>query len=380
MSDDESRWPCKNAKSDPIAFVSFISPISTDSDALMKELFVEKTQVRASVDFDRPGIQHGNLYVPYSYNLGGWASMMLPVTVLNGGKGPTALVMAGNHGDEYPGPVAILNLMRQLKLDEVLGRMILIPALNPPAVKASTRLSPLDGKNMNRSFPGNAYGTVTDMIAHYLTTELFPRADIVVDIHTGGRSVDFYPCAHMHLVPDLDQRRKMVGGTLAWNTDFAFLYADIAGTGLLPVEAERQGKIVITTEMGGGEPIPARVHRMCQAGLRNVMIHLGVLQGEFQTRGDLGLPATRWVQSLDWQDYRFAPESGLYETLVDLGADVAADQPVGQLHFIECPQRPPVQVIAPTAGVLLATRGPSMVAQGDCVACIAHDVDPKILA
>lgn len=341
---------------------------------------MEKTQVRASVDFERPGIQHGNLYVPYSYNLGGWANMMLPVSVLNGGKGPTALVMAGNHGDEYPGPVAILNLMRQLKLDEVLGRVILIPALNPPAVKASTRLSPLDGKNMNRSFPGNPQGTVTDMIAHYLTTELFPRSDIVVDIHTGGRSVDFYPCAHMHLVPDLNQRRKMVGGTLAWNTDFAFLYADIAGTGLLPVEAERQGKIVITTEMGGGEPIPARVHRMCQAGLHNVLVHLGVLQGEFQTRAAMGLPPTRWVQSLDWQDYRFAPESGLYETLVDLGADVAADQPVGQLHFIERPDRPPVQVVAPTAGVLLATRGPSMVAQGDCVACIAHDVDPKILA
>ena len=340
---------------------------------------MEKAQIRSSVDFDAAGVQHGNLYVPYSYNMGGWANMMLPVTVLNGGKGPTALVMAGNHGDEYPGPVAILHLMRQLKLDEVLGRVILVPALNPPAVKASTRLSPLDGKNMNRSFPGSAYGTVTDMIAHYCTTELFPRADIVIDIHTGGRSVDFYPCAHMHLVPDLEQRKKMVGGTLAWNTDFAFLYADIAGTGLLPVEAERQGKIVITTEMGGGEPIPARVHRMCQDGLRNVLVHLGVLQGEVRSRASLGLPPTRWVQSLDWQDYRFAPESGLYEALVDLGTDVAAGQPVGQLHFIECPQRSPLEVVAPTAGVLLATRGPSMVAQGDCVACIAHDVDPQVL-
>lgn len=342
-------------------------------------VIVEKSQIRASVDFEKAGIQHGNLYVPYSYNLGGWANLMLPVTVIKGGSGPTALVMAGNHGDEYPGPVAIMNLMRQLKLEDVAGRVILLPALNMPAVKASTRLSPLDGKNMNRSFPGQAHGTVTEMIAHYLTTELFPRADIVIDIHTGGRSVDFYPCAHMHLVPDLEQRRKMVAGTLAWNTDFAFLYADIAGHGLLPVEAERQEKTVITTEMGGGEPIPARVHRLCQSGLRNVLVHLGALNGEFQTREQQGLPPTRWVQSLDWQDYRFAPESGLYETLVDLGTDVAAGQPVGQLHFVERPDRAPVQVVAPTAGVLLATRGPSMVVQGDCVACIAHDVDPNVL-
>jgi len=233
---------------------------------------------------------------------------------------------------------------------------------------------------MNRCFPGNPSGTVSEMIAHYLSTELFPRADIVIDIHTGGRSVDFYPCAHMHLVPDLDQRKKMLGGTLAWNTDFAFLYADIAGSGLLPVEAESQGKVVITTEMGGGEPIPARVHKLCQSGLRNVLTHLGVLAGEVQTREQLGLPPTRWVQSLDWQDYRFATESGLYETLVDLGANVAADEPVGLIHFVERPDREPIPIVAPTAGVLLATRGPSMVAQGDCVACIAHDVDPKVLA
>ena len=118
------------------------------------------------------------------------------------------------------------------------------------------------------------------MIAHYLTTVLFPLADIVIDIHTGGRSVDFYPCAHMHLVEDRRQRRQMVEGTLAWNTDFAFLYADIAGTGLLPVEAERQGKIVITTEMGGGEPVSAEVHRLTQSGLRNVLVHFGVLEGQ----------------------------------------------------------------------------------------------------
>jgi predicted deacylase len=341
---------------------------------------VQKSSIRSSVNWDAPGIQHGNLYVPYSYNMAGWANLMLPVSVLNGGKGPTALVLAGNHGDEYPGPVAILHLIRKLRLDDVLGRVILMPALNMPAVKASTRLSPLDGKNMNRCFPGNPSGTVSEMIAHYLSTELFPRADIVIDIHTGGRSVDFYPCAHMHLVPDLDQRKKMLGGTLAWNTDFAFLYADIAGSGLLPVEAESQGKVVITTEMGGGEPIPARVHKLCQSGLRNVLTHLGVLAGEVQTREQLGLPPTRWVQSLDWQDYRFATESGLYETLVDLGANVAADEPVGLIHFVERPDREPIPIVAPTAGVLLATRGPSMVAQGDCVACIAHDVDPKVLA
>ncbi len=335
--------------------------------------------IHATVDYDRPGKQLGHLCVPYSYNLAGWANLLIPVAVLNNGQGRTALVLAGNHGDEYPGQVAILKLMRELQPEQVRGRLILIPALNLPAARAATRLSPLDGKNLNRSFPGRADGTVTEIIAHYLTTVLFPLADIVIDIHTGGRSLDFYPCAHMHLVPDREQRRQMIEGTLAWNSDFAFLYTDIAGSGLLPVEAENQGKIVITTEMGGGEPVSAAVHRLTQSGLRNVLTHFGLLTGTLQTRAARQLPPTRWVQALDREDYRLAPESGVYESLVDLGAAVEAGQTVGLVHFLERPDRAPVPVAAPSAGILLAARGPSLVAQGDCVACIAHDVDPALL-
>lgn len=340
---------------------------------------MEKSQIRCSVDFEKEGVQHGALYVPYSYNLAGWANLIVPISVFNRGKGKTALVMAGNHGDEYPGQVAILRMIRELQLDELTGRIICIPALNMPASKAATRLSPLDGKNLNRCFPGNPFGTPTEMIAHYLTTVLFPLSDIVIDIHTGGRGLNFHPCAHMHLVNDLEQRRQMVAGTVAWNSDFAFLYADIAGTGLLPVEAESQGKVVITTEMGGGEPVTAQVHQLTQTGLKNVLRQQGLLSGKVVTRADLGLPPIRWVQSLDWEDYRFAPESGIYEELVPLGSDVAAGQPVAAIHFIENPTRPAAIVTANSAGVLLASRGPSLVAQGDCVACIAHDVDPKIL-
>ena len=339
------------------------------------------TQIHSTVDFDKPGYAWGQLCVPYSYNLGGWANLLVPIAVVNNGPGPTSLVMAGNHGDEYPGQVAILRLMRLLASSpgRVRGRVILIPALNVPASKAATRLSPLDGKNLNRSFPGDPHGTPTEMLADYLTTVLFPLADVVIDIHTGGRSLDFYPCAHMHLVPDRQQRRRMIEGTLAWNSDFAFLYTDVAGTGLLPVEAERQGKTVITTEMGGGEPVSAAVHRLTQSGLYNVLVHFGNLEGQKVTRAERKLPPTRWVQALSRDDYRFAPESGIYETLLPLGSEVAAEQPVGLVHFLERPDRAPTEVVANAAGVLLASRGPSLVAQGDCVACIAHDVDPAVL-
>jgi len=97
------------------------------------------------------------------------------------------------------------------------------------------------------------------------------------------------------------------------------------------------------------------------------------------SRADLGLPPTRWVQALDREDYRFAPESGLYENMVALGENVKRGQPVGQIHFLERPDRDPVEVVANRDGVLIATRAPTVVGQGDCVACIASEVDPRVL-
>jgi predicted deacylase len=109
--------------------------------------------------------------------------------------------------------------------------------------------------------------------------------------------------------------------------------------------------------------------------LRNVLVHTGVLNGDVVPR----LEPARWVQALGWDDYRFAPESGIYENLVPLAEDVVAGQPVGAIHFLERPDRDPVLVAAPSAGVLIGCRAPSLVSQGDCVACIAHDVDPRKL-
>lgn len=332
------------------------------------------TQIHTDLNYDQPGKQCGHLAIPYSHNLGGWANLRIPISVIRNGTGPAVLLMAGNHGDEYPGQVAILKLWRELQPEDVTGTLILMPCLNPPAAKASTRLSPLDGRNFNRCFPGNPHGSVSEMLAHYLSTVLFPMAEYVIDLHTGGRSMGFLPCAHMHLVSDLHQRERMRLAAEAFLTEVTFLYADVAGAGLLPSEAERQGKIVITTELGGAELVPASIHRLCQAGLRNVLLHCGVLRGQPKTRAEAGLGPARWVQALDRQDYHFAPESGLYENCVDLGETVKQGDLLGQVHSLEQPDRAPVPVVAHAGGLLVANRGPSLAGQGDCVACIAHDV------
>jgi predicted deacylase len=333
--------------------------------------------VVTALDFDKPGKQQGFLQVPYSHNLGGWANVMIPITVVAHGKGPTVLVLGGNHGDEYQGQIAAMKLARELTPEMVTGRIILIPSLNFPAARAGTRLSPLDGMNMNRAFPGEPEGAVTSQIAHFLTTVLFPLSDVVIDIHAGGRSMEFVPCAHMHLVADSEQRARMFAAMLAWNSDFAFLYADIAGTGLLPVEAENQGKLVVTTEMGGSEAIPAAVHRVTQSGLRNVLIHVGALKGRERTRASLGLPSVILTQALERENYLLAPESGIFEIAIDLGAKVKRGQTIGFIHHLERPDRAPETIVAQTTGYLVTMRAPCLTQQGDCVAVIAQSVSAK---
>lgn len=330
--------------------------------------------IRTDIDLDRKGKQQGFLRVPYSHNLGGWANVMIPMTVVAHGAGPTVLVLGGNHGDEYQGQVALMKLARSISQEQVQGRLILIPSLNFPAALASTRLSPIDGMNLNRAFPGDSEGSVTSQIAHYLTHELFPISDAVIDIHSGGRSMEFVPCSHMHVVSDRLQRQAMLDAMLAWNTDFCFLYTDIAGSGLLPVEAESQGKTVVTTELGGGEAIPARVHRIAHDGLVNVLKHLGVLQGTVQTRASFGLEPTILTQALEAKNYLLAPESGIFEICVELGSKVSVDEPLARIHYLERPDREPALIVSPKDGYLLCMRTACKTQQGDCIAVIAEAV------
>ena len=222
--------------------------------------------VSCTIDLSASGKQIGRLQLPKITNTGGWASTFIPIASVANGDGPNVLVLAGNHGDEYEGQVAALRLIQELEPAQVSGRVTIIPVLSTAASKANTRMWP-SGVNFNRSFPGSPDGPPNEQLADYLTRFLFPPADVVIDMHSGGRTAWFVPCSHMHVVENAAQRRAMLAGMQAWNSDHHFLYIDVNGSGLLPVEAEDQGKLVITTELGGGGRVPAAVHELAWSGL-----------------------------------------------------------------------------------------------------------------
>ena len=162
------------------------------------------------LSFEKNGKYISSLKIPHSTNTSGWGSLLLPVIVIRNGYGPTVLFTGGNHGDEYEGPVALRKLANSLKPEEIRGQVIIVPYLNYPAVLAGTRLSPEDGLNMNRSFPGNPEGSMTPMIADFVYRELVLRSDAVFDFLSGGNSMIFEPCAVIHHLEDTEQMRKTI--------------------------------------------------------------------------------------------------------------------------------------------------------------------------
>jgi predicted deacylase len=172
----------------------------------------------------------------------------------------------------------------------------------------------------------------------------------------------------------------MLAGMQAWNSDYHFLYIDINGTGLLCVEAEQQGKVVISTELGGGGRVPPHVHELAWSGLLNVLRHLGVLEGEVVTRASMGLPEAVMVDGRDPANYVVALEDGIFEALLEPPAEVRAGDPVARLWFPDTPDRPPDVLRAPLDGVLAVIRAIPATEAGDGVFTTGQVIDAAELA
>lgn len=318
-----------------------------------------------TVDFDRDGSQHGFLRLPYSRDDSAWGSVMIPIAVIRNGKGPTALFTGGNHGDEYEGPLALYELARTLGLEQVSGTVIIVPAMNYPAFLAGTRTSPIDKGNMNRSFPGRPDGTVTEKIADYFQRELLPRADIALDFHSGGRTLDFVPFAAAHMLPDKQLEAKAFAAVEVFSAPWSMKMIEIDAVGLYDTAAEEMGKVFVTTELGGGGTSRAETVRIARRGAMNLLRHAGIVSGAVERS------ETRWLDMPSGDCFSFAEENGMIETMVDLGEKVEDGQVIARIHSTGRTGTAPQEVKAKLTGLLAARHFPGLVKPGDCVAVIA---------
>ncbi|GEN25269.1 N(2)-acetyl-L-2,4-diaminobutanoate deacetylase DoeB [Halomonas cupida] len=329
-----------------------------------------KSPISATVDFDAQGVQHGFLKLPISNDESAWGAVMIPITVVANGEGPTALITGGNHGDEYEGITALQKLSCSLKAEDVHGRVIIVPMMNTPAVQAGRRTSPMDGGNLNRSFPGDPDGTVTEKIADYFTRELVPMVDVVLDLHSGGRTLDIIPFGASHVLDNAEQQRAALEGAKAFGAPYAMVMFELDAAALFDTAVESQGKIFVATELGGGGTSTPESLAITERGIDNFLIHYGLKDGEVE------MPAEQvYLDMPDASCYVQSEHSGLLELTLALGDEVRRGDVIARVYDMSRSGAEPIEYHAQRDGILAARRFPAQVNMGDTIAVIAEVVE-----
>ncbi|WP_210484714.1 succinylglutamate desuccinylase/aspartoacylase family protein [Microvirga antarctica] len=334
-----------------------------------------KSRIRCEIDFDREGRQAGYLRAPLSRNTSGWGTIEIPIVCVKNGSGPTVLFTGGVHGDEYEGQIAVSRLAQTLRASDIQGRVIMLPAVNVPAVLNDTRLSPIDHRDMNRCFPGNPRGTFTEMLAHFIDTVLLPLVDVSVDLHTAGHSMESALSTNMHYVADSDLRARAMKAASAFGAPYNVVFWGVDEGATLTSSVERRGILSVGTELGGWGRVHVEGVRIGKRGLNNVLKHLGVLNGQPDTAQRDGSPVTRHMMVRDPACYLFAPAVGVFEPRHLAGDAVEEGEVAGYLHFVEDVDRDPIEMRYRRAGVLWMASGPGRVQRGDVVAVVMNDYD-----
>ena len=336
------------------------------------------TPITSDIDFEKDGKQVTYLHVPYSRNDSAWGALLIPIVVIKNGIGPTIYFNGGSHGGEYEGPVCLLKLIRELEPKHIQGRVIIIPALNLPAVKTGERLSPIDNKDMNRVFPGKSNGTISEVVAHYVHDFILPLCDVVIDLHSGGYSLELMPFISMHYLENEIQRKDTLAALTAFQAPLSLISREFTGEGLLDYAVEGMGKIFLWTELGGGGRVTASSVKIAETGVRNILKHFKLMQGDIVTREAQGFQVSHFMEAPDPENYHRVTVTGIYEPFFELDDEVKVGDSIGQVHFVEQPLRAPEVVRAQRSGHIIGLRSPGQVEAGDCVALVAHTIEPNL--
>ncbi len=324
----------------------------------------------SEVDFDANGKQQGYLRVPHSVHRSAYGWIPVPVTIIQNNVGPTLVITAGVHGDEYEGQIAVSTLARSLNAEDIHGRLILLPMLNFPAAEAGMRTSPIDHGNLNRLFPGSPAGTPSEMLAHWYEDVLLPMADYAVDLHSGGTSLE-YPAtllrgpAHS---PEEDAGLTVLQD--AFDLPYTWQFTGGGGTGSTARTAmgaaNRNGVINVMAELGGGARVTPDILSRTSRGLQRILGALGMIT-DYVPDPALG------SRVLNVKGSVYCYEPGVFEPVKEIAEDVAEGETLALIHHPETPGRAADVVVSPYTGMILARRAMAHAVRGDALFQIASD-------
>lgn len=283
--------------------------------------------------------------------------LSISVQVIRGKRpGPTLFISAAIHGDEINGVEIIRRVLQHRSLKNIRGTLIAIPIVNVYGFLNHMRYLP-DGRDLNRSFPGSAKGSLTGRVAHTFVNEIVNKCTHGIDLHTGARHRSNFP----QIRADLDDAE-------------AFAMTEAFGVPLAIDAKIRDGSL---RECAGDAGIPVILYEAGEAlrfeelyiragvkGVINVMRSIGMLpksRSRKQPQSPIVSDQTSWLR---------APESGILRTFVPLGAKVEKDQVIAMVA--DPLGASETAVVAPGNGVVIGRTNLPLVYEGDAIFHIAQ--------
>lgn len=294
----------------------------------------------------------------------------LPIIIFKGKeKGPVFTTVAGVHGYEYPPIVAVQELINEIDVQTLKGTLIVLPMANVASFYGRTPfVNPLDGKNLNNAFPGSANGTVTEQIAHLVSSQIIPQSDVFLDIHGGDANEDLLPfiCYYNNTATPnataLAKELSLVSGfeyvvsypytsTATEPAKYAFKQATQKNITALSIEAGKLGNV----QEDQVKAIKASVYRM--------LAHLNII-------GSKSYISLFKPFSLNNQVYIKVPQTGIFFSKLKAGDKVKKGEKLGYItnEFgvkLE-------NVVSSADGIVLYKVGTPPVNKGETLFCIGY--------
>jgi predicted deacylase len=302
----------------------------------------------------------GAIVVPPGVDSG----VSIPVVVVNGAKpGPVLALVSGAHGTEYASIIALERLIGRLDPTALAGTVIVVPIVNLASFRQMVpHLNPVDGKNMNRFYPGNPGGTQTERASYLITRQVVEQSDYLIDLHGGDLDEDLRPYSYWSPTGRSAQDSVSRAMVLAFGLDHIIISTDrpkdANASRYLDNTAATRGKPSITVEAGRvGTVAPADVEALV-SGCLNVMGYLKLLDRP-----------VRPVEHPVWIERVVSVPSeatGIFYPLVERGTYVAEGMLLG--YVTDYVGRTLFEARAPVAGIVLFVRGVPSMNAGETVA------------
>jgi predicted deacylase len=288
----------------------------------------------------------------------------IPVVVVHGAKpGKVLSIVSGSHGTEYASIIAVYELIRRLDPAQVSGTVILLPLVNRPSFDQKVvHVNPVDGKSMNRFYPGNPDGSQTERASYLITKQVVEPADHLIDLHGGDLDESLRTYSYWTKTGNEAQDRVSREMVLAFGLDHVIISADRpkdpAASRYLENTATTRGKPSITAEAGhAGTVEPEDVEALVR-GCLSVMRYLKMLPGD-----PAPVASPVWIESVKGVA---SEQAGVFYPLVKRGAYVAKGTSLG--YVTDFFGQKVFEARAPEAGVVLYICSVPSMAKGGTIA------------